>query len=92
VRLRVFSLATFIADAHLRQATFVAPASIYPWQFLRSPLVNSFLTKQVALEKLFRRLLVALITVVVLGGFWLLSQLGPKDVDFRNFDFTVETV
>jgi hypothetical protein len=41
-------------------------------------------------EKLFKRLLVALITVVVLGGFWLLSQLGPKDVDFRNFDFTVE--
>jgi hypothetical protein len=40
--------------------------------------------------KLFRRLLVALITVVVLGGFWLLSQLGPKDVDFRNFDFTVK--
>ena len=41
-------------------------------------------------EKLFKRLLVALITVVVLGGFWFLSQLGPKDVDFRNFDFTVE--
>ena len=41
-------------------------------------------------KKFFKRLLVALITVVVLGGFWFLSQLGPKDVDFRNFDYTVE--
>tara|TARA_Y100000385_G_scaffold271631_1_gene311743 strand:+ start:3443 stop:5197 length:1755 start_codon:yes stop_codon:yes gene_type:complete len=41
-------------------------------------------------KKFFKGLLVALITVVVLGGFWFLSQLGPKDVDFRNFDFTVE--
>ena len=41
-------------------------------------------------KKFFKGLLVALIAVVVLGGFWFLSQLGPKDVDFRNFDFTVE--
>jgi hypothetical protein len=41
-------------------------------------------------KKFFRGLLVALTTVVVLGGFWFLSQLGPKDVDFRNFDFTLD--
>lgn len=41
-------------------------------------------------KKFIKGLLVALITVVGLGGFWFLSQLGPKDVDYRNSDFTVE--
>jgi len=41
-------------------------------------------------KKFFKGLLVVVTTLVVLGGFWFLSKLGPKDVDFRNFDFTVE--
>jgi hypothetical protein len=41
-------------------------------------------------KKYFKGLLVVVTALVVLGGFWVLSQLGPKDVDFRNFDFTVE--
>jgi tetratricopeptide (TPR) repeat protein len=42
------------------------------------------------LKKFFFGLMVALFALGILGGFWLLSQLGPKDVDFRNFDFTTE--
>ena len=41
-------------------------------------------------KKFSKGLLVVVTALVVLGGFWFLSQLGPKDVDFRNFDFTVE--
>ena len=41
-------------------------------------------------KKFFKRLLVVVAALVVLGGFWFLSQFGPKDVDFRNFDYTVE--
>ena len=41
-------------------------------------------------KKFFKRLLVVVAALAVLGGFWFLSQFGPKDVDFRNFDYTVE--
>ena len=41
-------------------------------------------------KKFFKGLLLLVIALCVLGGFWVLSQLGPKDVDFRNFDFNVE--
>lgn len=41
-------------------------------------------------KKFFKGLLVVVTTLVVLGGFWFLSKLGPKDVDFRDSDFTVE--
>ena len=41
-------------------------------------------------KKFFKVLLLLVIALCVLGGFWVLSQLGPKDVDFRNLDFNVE--
>ena len=41
-------------------------------------------------KKFFKGLLLLVIALCVLGGFWVLSQLGPKDVDFRNLDFNVE--
>ena len=41
-------------------------------------------------KKFFKGLLLLVIALCVLGGFWVLSQLGPKDVDFRNFDFNIE--
>ncbi|MDQ8194324.1 SUMF1/EgtB/PvdO family nonheme iron enzyme [Coraliomargarita sp. SDUM461004] len=34
--------------------------------------------------------LVILLAAGVLGAFWLLSQLGPRNVDFRNFDYSIE--
>ncbi|NBB78022.1 MAG: SUMF1/EgtB/PvdO family nonheme iron enzyme [Verrucomicrobia bacterium] len=36
------------------------------------------------LKKFFIGLLVFCLAMAVLGGFWLLSQLGPKEVDFRE--------
>jgi hypothetical protein len=42
------------------------------------------------IRKFFTGLLIAAIAVAVLGGFWFLSQLGPKDVDFRGSDFKLE--
>ncbi|MDQ8207178.1 SUMF1/EgtB/PvdO family nonheme iron enzyme [Coraliomargarita sp. SDUM461003] len=35
-------------------------------------------------------LLIVVLALAVLGGFWFLSQLGPKDVDYRNFDYSLE--
>jgi hypothetical protein len=42
------------------------------------------------IKKFFTGLLIAAIALAVLGGFWFLSQLGPKDVDFRGSDFKLE--
>jgi hypothetical protein len=42
------------------------------------------------IKKFFIGLLIAVIALAVLGGFWFLSQLGPKEVDFRTFDFKLE--
>ena len=42
--------------------------------------------------KFFRGLLISVIALTVLGGFWVLSQLGPKDVDFRDFNYNMEVV
>ncbi|MGZ0707868.1 SUMF1/EgtB/PvdO family nonheme iron enzyme [Coraliomargarita sp. W4R53] len=41
-------------------------------------------------KKFFIGLLIVLLALAVLGGFWFLSQLGPKNVDFRNFDYSLE--
>jgi hypothetical protein len=35
-------------------------------------------------------LLIVLLAAAILGGAWFLSQLGPKDVDFRNMVFDTE--
>ena len=42
------------------------------------------------IKKFFTGLLIAVMALAVLGVFWFLSQLGPKDVDFRAFDFKLE--
>ena len=42
--------------------------------------------------KFFRGLLISVIALTVLGGFWVLSQLGPKDVDYRDFNYNMEVV
>lgn len=42
------------------------------------------------LKKFSIGLLVVLLAVGVLGGFWFLSQLGPKDVDYRNLKPSAE--
>jgi len=41
-------------------------------------------------KKFFIGLLIVLLALAILGGFWFLSQLGPKDVDFRDFQYRVE--
>jgi hypothetical protein len=41
-------------------------------------------------KKFFFGLLIVVLALAILGGFWFLSQLGPKDVDFRDFDYSVE--
>jgi hypothetical protein len=41
-------------------------------------------------KKFFIGLFIVLLAVSILGGFWFLSQLGPKDVDFRNLDYSTE--
>jgi hypothetical protein len=41
-------------------------------------------------KKFFIGLFIVLLAVAILFGFWFLSQLGPKDVDFRNFDYNIE--
>ena len=43
-------------------------------------------------KKFFIGLLISLIALAVLGGFWFLSQLGPKDVDFRDFNYNIEVL
>ena len=43
-------------------------------------------------KKFFRGLLIYLIALAVLGGFWFLSLLGPKDVDFRDFNYDMEVL
>ena len=43
-----------------------------------------------SVEKFFKGLLVAVVALLVLSGFWFMSQFGPKDVDFHNFDYTAE--
>lgn len=42
------------------------------------------------LKKFFFGLLILLCALAILGGFWFLSQLGPKDIDFRDIDFSRE--
>ena len=42
------------------------------------------------MKKFFIGLLLVLFAAAILGGFWLLSQMGPKDVDFRNLNLNVE--
>lgn len=42
------------------------------------------------LKKFFLGLLVVCLSISVLGGFWFLAQLGPKDVDFRQLDLNTE--
>ena len=42
--------------------------------------------------KFFKGLLISVIAMTVLGGFWVLSQLGPKDVDYRDFNYNMEVV
>ena len=44
------------------------------------------------IEKFFRGLLISVIALVILGGFWFLSQLGPKDIDFRDFNYNIEVL
>ena len=90
--LRVFSLATFITDFYLRQAIFVAPASICSWQYLRSLLRKRLPHETSGTKKFFRGLLISVIALTVLGGFWFLSQLGPKDVDYRDFNYNMEVL
>ena len=43
-------------------------------------------------KKFFRGLLISAIALSVLGGFWFLGQLGPKDVDFRDFNYNMEVL
>ncbi|MEE2988427.1 MAG: SUMF1/EgtB/PvdO family nonheme iron enzyme [Verrucomicrobiota bacterium] len=43
-------------------------------------------------KNFFRGLLISVIALSVLGGFWFLSQLGPKDVDFRDFNYNMEVL
>ena len=42
------------------------------------------------LKKIFLGLLVVCVGALILGGAWLLSQLGPKDVDFRDLKLSME--
>lgn len=42
------------------------------------------------LKKFFIGLFVVCLSISVLGGFWFLSQLGPKEVDFRQLDLNTE--
>lgn len=42
------------------------------------------------IKKFFIGLLIVLVALAILGGFWFLSQLGPKDVDYRNIDYSAE--
>ena len=41
-------------------------------------------------KKVFRGLLISAIALTVLVGFWFLSQLGPKDIDYRDFSYDME--
>lgn len=41
-------------------------------------------------KKFFIGLLIVLLAVAILGGFWFLSQLGPKKVDYRDLDYNSE--
>ena len=43
-------------------------------------------------KKFLRGLLISVIALTVLGGFWFLSQLGPKDVDYSNFSYDMEVL
>ena len=43
-------------------------------------------------KKFFRGLLISSTALSVLGGFWFLGQLGPKDVDFRDFSYNIEVL
>ena len=43
-------------------------------------------------KEFLRGLLISVIALTVLGGFWFLSQLGPKDVDFRDFNYNMEVL
>ena len=56
----------------------------------KKPSRKLLLRETSGVKKFFKGLLVVVTALVVLGGFWFLSHLGPKDVDFRNFDFSVE--
>jgi hypothetical protein len=38
-------------------------------------------------KKFFIGLLIVLLAAAILGGFWFLSQLGPRDVDYREIDY-----
>ena len=42
------------------------------------------------LKKFFIGLLAVCLAIAVLGGFWFLSQLGPKEVDYRQLDIDTE--
>jgi hypothetical protein len=42
------------------------------------------------IKKFFIGLLIVLLALAILGGFWFLSQLGPRDVDFRDIDYSAE--
>lgn len=42
------------------------------------------------LKKCFIALMIVGLAASILGGFWFLSQLGPKDVDFRDFKTRTE--
>ena len=56
----------------------------------KKPSRKLLLRETSGVKKFFKGLLAVVTALVVLGGFWFLSHLGPKDVDFRNFDFSVE--
>jgi hypothetical protein len=42
------------------------------------------------LKKFFLGILIVCVAALILGGFWSLSQLGPRDVDFREVKLTME--
>jgi len=41
-------------------------------------------------KKFFFGLLIVVLALAILSGFWFLSQLGPRNVDFRDFDYNLE--
>ena len=43
-------------------------------------------------KKFLRGLFIFVIALTVLVGFWFLSQLGPKDVDYRDFSYEMEVL
>ena len=43
-------------------------------------------------KKFFIGLLIFVTALAVLGGFWFLSLLGPKDVDFRDFNYNTDVL